>query len=115
MSAWPGTLPQNIEEGGFVFSLTDNKIRSKVDVGPAKQRQRFTAIVQPFQAMVTLDQTQWGTLQTFHDTTLAGGTLVFTWIHPMTGAGCNMRFVTPPVASGNAPYVKVRLDLEIVP
>lgn len=112
--AWPGTLPQVFEEGSYQEALTDNTIRTKMDVGPDKVRRRSTAVVEKIRGTMTLDQTQWGTLRTFYYTTLASS-LPYTWIHPSTGAAINCRFVSPPSVSGRSPYVSVNLDIEVIP
>lgn len=112
---WPGTLPQSIEESGYSESLGDGLLRSKMDVGPAKVRRRFTATVEKVKGTMTMSSTQWTALRTFYYTTLAGGSLAMTFAHPSTGASVQCRFVTPPSAAARSPYVVVTLDLEVLP
>ena len=113
--SWPSSLPQYVEQSGYQESLTDNTIRSKMDVGPAKVRRRFTAVVEPIQFSMWMTLIQWTTLRTFYYTTLACS-LPFTWTHPSTQATVNFRFVTPPsVGAPQGGYVLASLDLEVIP
>ena len=112
---WPGTLPQTLEEASYSEGLADELLRSKVDVGPAKVRRRFTAGVERLKGTITVDATGWATLRTFFYSNLAAGALPMTYTHPSTGASVQARFVTPPTITPRSPYMVATLDLEILP
>ena len=93
---WPDTLPQFWQQDGYQETLPDVTIRSEMDAGPAKSRRRFTAQVTPIKSKMNLSVAQKGYLETFYNTTTAGGSLSFTFPHD--GADV-LRFIKPPVLS----------------
>lgn len=68
-------------------------MRSETDTGPAKVRRRFTRAVRRVQVTMALTAAQVETLDTFHTTTLADGSLKFELVHPRTGLTHEFRFV----------------------
>ena len=87
MAAWPSDLPQKPLVQGFSETPPNLLTRSPMDVGPAKVRRRSTAGVTVLQCVFRLTTTQRASLLTFWQTTLAGGSLSYTWTHPISGAG----------------------------
>jgi len=71
-------------------------IRSKMDVGPDKIRQRVTAGVRNFAVSFAISDTQFTTLDDFFTTTVKGGALSFDFPHPRTGATISVRFTSAP-------------------
>ena len=116
VDAWPGSLPQTALLNGYSESAPNTSIRSNMDVGPDKIRQRFTAGIRNFNINVSLSISQVETLDIFYVTTLTGGSLPFTWVHPRTGVGVTYRFIQPPTyaAAGNDRYF-ASMKLEILP
>jgi hypothetical protein len=118
MATWPGTLPPRLLVEGYQERLPNNKLRTEMDAGPAKQRRRYTAAVRPITGAQVLTQAQVAALKTFHNTTLLGGTQPFDWTDPIPNSGLvNFRFVTEPVidrALGGGFY-RVSYELEILP
>jgi hypothetical protein len=117
VTAWPASLPQSPLIESYEESRPKTKLRTQMDFGPAKMRRRFTANAYPVKATMELATTDTLTLDTFHDTTLAGGVLPFTLTHPRTGVTVNFRFVTEPAYTPTddpAAWI-VKLDLEIIP
>ena len=118
MSAWPGDLPQKPLADGFSEKAPTLIQRTQMDVGPAKARPRQTAGVTVLTCAFRLTSAQRASLMTFWQTTLAGGSLPFTWTHPVTGAALSAcRIVDPPalepVARGI--YWRAALTIEILP
>ena len=76
-NSMPQVLPIETEE-----SAESNLIRTDMDWGPRKVRRRFTAITRyldPPADRFVLTDAQKATLIVFYDTTLAHGSLSFTW------------------------------------
>jgi hypothetical protein len=116
MITWPNTLPAAPLLEDFQELPPETAIRTDMDTGPAKLRQRTTAAVGALMVSYLLSKAQTATLDSFYATTLSGGTGVFTYTHPRTGATVSCRFVNPPeYAAVNGNYFKVTLTLEILP
>lgn len=116
MPAWPATLPASPLVNGFSESAPNTSLRTEMDQGPAKIRQRTTAAVRNITARFVLNNAQVADLETFFTTTLAGGSLGFDFTHPRTGVLETARFVTPPdyLPLGNG-YYRVLAELELLP
>ena len=111
-AAWPGTLPTGPDSDTFTAARQDNKISFQPEVGDAKVRRRFTGTLKDFSASFSpLTDTQRGTLDTFHDTTLVDGTLPFTWTDPESGDAGVFRFVSPPSWTSLGPLWKVNCSI----
>ncbi len=95
MATWPASLPTE----GF-SGVSDQRnpaiLRSKMDQGPAKQRQIFTAAVRELSVPMFFTGTERQTFDTFFITTLSEGALSFDWVDPVTDATISMRFMEPP-------------------
>ena len=118
--AWPFSDDYMISPVGYKEGVyAEPTVRSSVDSGPPKMRPRFTAVAITITGQIeVLTSDDVDTLMTFHDTTLAFGSLPFTWVHPRTGAGATMQFVKRPETStsGNSPTVfTATLNLIILP
>jgi hypothetical protein len=116
-AAWPvANLPDYLLEDAASGSFGDNRLRSKMDVGPAKMRRRSTAAPDTFTGSQKLTSAQLGYLETFYKTTLTDGSLPFTWKHPRTRSTVDMRFLSPPTWSpSGGDYWLVNYSLEILP
>jgi len=95
-SVWPVSLPQEPLAQGFSEQAPSTVIRSQMEAGPPKVRRRFTAGVRNIECQLRLTPAQVDTLDSFFDTTVAGGSLSFDWKHPRSGAAVTLRFVEPP-------------------
>lgn len=116
MADWPTSLPDEIIQAGYSQSAPDVVQRSQMDAGPAKTRRRFTAGVSPFTARGMLTAAQLVTLRTFHDTTLQGGAIRFSWDDPITADSVELRFTSPIGWSARGPDLfEVSMDLEVLP
>lgn len=89
---WPVTLPQDVLIAGAAFRRQAQAQHIKPDDGPSISVRRFTAYSEFAVVNILLTAAQWGIVQTFYDDTLAGGTLKFDWIHPITQAAREVKF-----------------------
>jgi hypothetical protein len=62
---------------GYDEQPPDERIRTPMDVGPAKLRRRASAGVQPIKGTIRCSSTQRTTCDDFYRTTLSGGVLQF--------------------------------------
>jgi len=112
---WPPSLPQE-PLIGWVEQWAETRVRTETDSGPAKVRRRFTAGVRQLQLPLALTEAQMATLDTFFDSTTAGGALRFEWQHPRTGATHEFRFLDPPqIQESNPGLYRLTLNLELLP
>lgn len=121
MASWPGTLPQTILATA-TRTRQSGRVRSTMDSGPAKQRQRFTAVTKNYDAQIILTGAQLTTFNTFYETTIGNGTDSFTWTDPFTGVSETLRFredpqetILKPDATANDRLYSVTLPLEVLP
>jgi hypothetical protein len=116
MTAWPNTLPAAPLLEAFHETPPDTTLRTPMEQGPAKLRQRTTAGARLLTVTYLLSRTQVETLETFYTATLQGGSASFTYTHPRTGTTVSCRFTRPPeYGAVNGSFFKVALTLEILP
>ena len=115
--AWEATLPQEVLVDGYSESMADNRLRTSMDVGPAKQRRRSAAGARPVTWSPKMTTAQLETFKTFYNSTLLNGTLRFSFTEPVDGAtAIEMRFVDVPSWSAIEPGLyRVDMKLEILP
>ncbi len=111
---WPSTLPAYVLEDGYQETLNDQTVESQTDTGSVKIRRRYTKLIRTFDLTVRMTEAQRATFETFWQTTLAGGSLTFDWVHPATRAATTFRFRKPPPSyrSVGGTIVEVRFRLE---
>jgi hypothetical protein len=117
MPAWPADLPQKPLVDGFEEKAPTLVARTTMDVGPAKVRRRATVGLTQMKCAFRMSAAQRASLLTFWQTTLAGGSLSFSWAHPVSGAGITCRIVEPPTfspAAGGVAWVAA-LTIEVLP
>ena len=112
---WPASLPQNILSQGYSEAFADNRIRTSMDIGPAKVRRRGTVAVIPIRGNIIVTAAQLETLETFYNDTLYNGALRFAWKNPRTEEAVEMRFTDTPTWFQEDAYYRVNLALEILP
>jgi len=96
MATWPTSLPQVAIGDEFEEAAYPNVIRSEVDVGPAKVRQRYTAEIKRYAVPLILTTAQVATLETFFTSTIGYGTEAFDWIDQRTKATVSLLMVNRP-------------------
>lgn len=113
---WPDSLPLRPLADRYQETLAETSIRTAMEQGPAKIRQRTTAGVTQIEASYVLSHAQAAVLETFYRVTLSGGTGVFACLHPRHGGAVTARFRRSPVLSArNGSYVLARTEIEILP
>ena len=116
MTTWPDTLPVSPLLEGFQETVPDTVLRTNMEQGPAKIRQRTTAAVRGLRAGFLMSRAQVATLETFYLTTLQGGIGSFSFTHPRSGSAISCRFTKPPeYGAGNGNFFRVACELEILP
>jgi len=116
MPTWPSSLPQSPLVSGFAETPPMTSLRTEMDQGPAKVRQRTTAGIRKLQMSFNMTKAQIATLDTFYNTTISGGALKFDFTHPRTASTVSVRIVNPPsYAPINGEYYSVGLELEQLP
>lgn len=96
MDSWPTGLQQVFDESTFQLDYGDPTVRTDMDVGPAKVRARLVNAVDVYTCSITMSLDESSTLRDFYRTTLAGGSLPFLFLDPMTNANGIFRFAQPP-------------------
>lgn len=113
---WPTQLQQFFSQENFTFELDDGVIRTDMEIGPQKTRRRYTKGVDRLSASILATSAEYSIFYSFYDTTLAGGSLPFTFEHPITKVPADFRFRGKPTINtigGN--YFSIQFQLEILP
>ena len=119
-ATWPSLLPTQVQQDGFAeLQPQSAAIRTPNDIGPEKQRSRYSTLNLPFQGVFILTSEQCDTFWTFYRIVLGNGALKFDGLpHLRTGAAVNHRFnvSSPPQAKalGGDNYA-LSVVLEVVP
>ncbi len=112
MPAWPSGLPEELLQSGYSQSSPDTSLKTEMEVGPAKIRRRSTAQPYPVKGTMKLTESELGTLRTFYETTLFGGSLRFS--HKSLTAK-ELRFTAPPSWTMSNGFYVVQLEFEVLP
>jgi hypothetical protein len=113
---WPAGLQQFFSEENFSLQLDDGTLRSDMDVGPQKVRRRYTKGVDVLTVSIWLTSSEYTIFYNFYDVTIAGGTLPFTFEHPITGLPADFRFRGQPrISSIGGGNFTAQFELEILP
>lgn len=90
--SWPSSLPVNPIADAYDEVQLSPVTRTKTEVGPGKQRRRFTATFKRFSVAFLLDRDQVDTFETFWADTLSHGALRFDLRHPRLDKTIEFRF-----------------------
>lgn len=121
MPDWPLTLPQRPLIQGFSRTPGPAVLRSAMEVGPEKVRQRTTAVADPMACTFRMTSAQLATFETFYKTTLGYGVERFDMPDPITGSTITVRMVggsgSPPynVTYANPDRYNVAITFEVMP
>lgn len=116
---WPVSLPTNVLQNGYrERQPAGSAIRTPMEVGPAKQRNRFTAINLPIVCTFEMTSAQLDIFWAFYRDTLGNGAGLFDGLpHVRTGATVMHRFdiSQPPEAQADGwdSYL-VTVQLEVI-
>lgn len=113
---FPSSLQDKLNQAGFTNNFGETSIRSTVDVGLAKVRNRYTKGIDTFQCTIDLNFDDYTTLETFYKTTLAGGSLTFYYDHPFTEVQTEFRFIAAPsITPIGGKWFRVSMNWEELP
>lgn len=117
MIQWPEYLPQHVDKDGYSESPPDSRIRTPMDMGPAKIRRRFSAQVRPVHIMMKMTESQLDEFDTFYVDTTESGALSFEFPSPRGSGTVTARFGESAPAYGefDGLHCTVQFDLEILP
>lgn len=101
--AWPGTLPQFVNQDSYRETSTDNTIRTQTEGGAVKTRRRFTKSFRRYQIAITLSSEQKAYFDAFYSTTCKHGSLAFDWVLPAEQSAATFLFMGPPTFAGAGP------------
>ena len=120
MAAWPASLPSQPEVGAQL-TRQQGFLRSPTDVGPFKQRKRFTAVSRFYTGTMLLNATEKATFETFYQTTINQGADEFDFEDPDDFSTVSARFTETPSFSGlvggdtGVGQWRVSIALELLP
>lgn len=113
---WPSGLPQRPSVGGYQERFAETALRTPMEAGAAKLRQRFTAAPRQIEISFRMSAAQVALMRVFYEETLGGGTLPFDWVPPRAGGSSSFRFVEAPrVSATSANLFSVTAKLEELP
>ena len=97
-NVWPtaDSFPQTPLMEGNTEAAPNTSMRTQMDVGPPKTRQRSTAGDAPNSYNFHMTGTNITALRVFYVTTCSGGADTFEWVHPRTSTTKDWRFLSPP-------------------
>ena len=114
---WPAAVSTDAIVDTYDETPGETAIRSDMETGAAKSRQRFTGAIDKLVFDVPLDsRAEVQALLDFHSQTLKGGSLPFTRPHPRTLATVTCRFLKAPKPrpESQASWLG-RVELEVLP
>jgi len=118
MATWPvaDSFPQTPLMEGNTEASPVTAMRTQMDVGPPKLRQRSTAGCSSNAYNFHMTDANITALDVFYTDTCEGGAVEFEWVHPRTSGTENWRFLAPPtwVQIRNGLY-HVTVQLEQLP
>ena len=116
MPTWPLTLPTAPLIDGFIETVPETIIRSQMDSGPDKVRNRTTAGVRDFQIGFIMTKAETAIFDAFYLNDLNGGALAFDFTHPRTGEILSLRMKKPPqYRAQNSKYFRIKIEAEALP
>lgn len=117
---WPSTLPASPLINGYSVQRKDTKLRTNVDAGLDKVRNRYRAAPKDVTEEFNFHNNNKVAFQNFHDNTCNGGAERFIRVNPENGLTTEYRFKSEPVYNvigfdQEGPIWNVSLSLEIMP
>jgi len=115
---WPTSLPdfEKPQRSNYTETPGSTAIRTKMEVGPAKVRQRTTASVDSFSVGYWMSEAQAKDFKAFYQSTLKHGSLRFDATHPRTGLTEEFRIKSEPTIEplSGIEFV-VSFEVEVMP
>jgi len=109
---WPEILPPGLLAEGFTKQPQSNVIRTAMDAGPQKSRQRYTARAVNYSGKQVFDVSELAIFEQFYHIDLADGVLRFRFEDPVTLETAEFRFTADYKVSENNGLYEVTMELE---
>ena len=90
---WPVAVNTDIITNGFSQKARENTIRSKVEAGLDKLRNRYTTPIVDSSVNLVVTFAEYTALEAFYNTTLQGGVLTFNFTDPADSTEYEYRFL----------------------
>lgn len=90
---WPGDLPRVLRLDGLNAKKKSAVVRTEMDAGPAKVRQRYTVATKDFSGSIVVNSVQRQLLEDFYTNILGNGVLRFVMKDPQTLEQAEFRFL----------------------
>lgn len=112
---WPSSLPAYMNLDGFQETPTDQLVETQMETGPVKSRRRCTGDFPVLKGSIDVTAAQRIAFFDFHRTTLAGGSVPFDWVHPITRAATTFKFrkPTPALSAVKANRFRITFSIEV--
>lgn len=111
---WPKELPQRLRLSGLSAVRKSSVIRTEMDAGPAKARQRYTVATKEFSGSVVVTEEQRRILEQWYMLTLGCGVLRFVMEDPQTGDLKEFRFLEDYTESPADGMWEITMRLEMM-
>ncbi len=117
MPTWPSTLPQFALRDGYAEGFKSTVIRSQMDSGHKKRRQRFINGPEALDITIPLNDAEILIFKAFYEDDLGNGALSFTYPHPRLSGNVTVAFTADPapLKSEGATTYLLNMKLEILP
>jgi len=89
---WPSDLDLQLDISGYLRQPEDGTVRTEMDSGPGKARQRDTSMPEDIDGVLHCNATERATFWFFFKDTLGQGTMPFNWLDPVTLDAVEMEF-----------------------
>lgn len=109
---WPLELPQIMRLDGLKAQRKSAVIKTETDVGPVKQRQRYTVATKTYTGSIIVTEEQRQILESWYINSLGNGTLRFVMKDPQTLEDKEFRFVQDYTEDSNDGLWTIGLSLE---
>lgn len=111
---WPAELPQLMRLEGLSGTRKTAVVRTEMDAGPAKARQRYTVSTKEFSGSVVLTENQRQILENWYLNTLGSGVLRFRMVNPQTLEEKEFRFLEDYQESAIDGLWEIQMKLEMM-
>ncbi len=116
MPNWPETLPIYPLLQGYRETISETVLRSEMDTGPAKTRQRSSAYVSQIHVQFLVNSAQLSVFRDFYDQDLSTGALSFDFHHPTKQKVVSCRFAASyEVTAVSNAFHRIQAVLEVMP
>jgi hypothetical protein len=116
---WPVDVPDCFQRDSFSRSEDAKRgLRTTVSTGPDKTRPRYSTPIPNYSGAIIMTTAEHQLFLDFYNTDLAGGTINFTTVDPLTETVEEFRFAAPPAANFvgfNKLSVSMAFDKQPVP